>query len=167
MNIIQKIEKEQMKESFAPFNVGDQVKVHTRVVEGGKERIQIFAGIVLGKKGSGLSQSFTVRKISYGEGVERVFPIHSPKVAKIEVTQRGKVRRARLHYLRDRVGKRATTVKLASDQSGLVLSTGGRRKKRADAAAALVVPEEGTSQMDDDTAVVADVAPDAPAAKEE
>jgi large subunit ribosomal protein L19 len=165
MNIIQKIEKEQMKESFAPFNVGDQVKVHTRVVEGGKERIQIFAGIVLAKKGSGLGQSFTVRKISYGEGVERVFPVHSPKVAKIEVTQRGKVRRARLHYLRDRVGKRATTVKAASDQSGLVMSTGGRRKKRADAAAAaLLVPEEGTPQMDEDIAVVADVAPDAPAA---
>ena len=174
MNIIQKIEKEQMKESFAPFNVGDQVKVHTRVVEGGKERIQIFAGIVLAKKGSGLGQSFTVRKISYGEGVERVFPVHSPKVAKIEVTQRGKVRRARLHYLRDRVGKRATTVKAASDQSGLVMSTGGRRKKRADAAAAaaLLVPEEGTSQMDEDTVAVAvavaDVAPDAPtAAKDE
>ena len=114
MNIIDKIEKEQMKEKVNPFNVGDTVKVHTRVVEGGKERIQVFAGIVLSKHGTGVSEAFTVRKISYGEGVERVFPIHSPKVAKVEVTKRGKVRRAKLHYLRDRVGKSATTVKAAA-----------------------------------------------------
>ena len=114
MNVIDKIEKEQMKENVTPFNPGDTVKVHTRVVEGGKERIQIFAGIVLSKQGTGVSEAFTVRKISYGEGVERVFPIHSPKVAKVEVTKRGKVRRAKLHYLRDRVGKSATTVKAAA-----------------------------------------------------
>lgn len=113
MDIIEKIGKEQMKTDFADFNVGDQVKVHTRVVEGGKERIQIFAGIVLSKQGTGVSAAFTVRKISYNEGVERVFPIHSPKVAKVEVTKRGKVRRAKLHYLRGRLGKAATTVKAA------------------------------------------------------
>ncbi len=112
--IIQKIEDEQLKEGIADFNVGDTVKVHTRVVEGGKERIQIFAGIVIGKKGQGLNTSFTVRKISYGEGVERVFPVHTPRIAKIEVTNRGKVRRARLNYLRGRVGKQAMSVKSAN-----------------------------------------------------
>ncbi|MFU8892370.1 MAG: 50S ribosomal protein L19 [Luteolibacter sp.] len=111
--IIQKIEQEQLKPEVADFNVGDSVKVHCRVVEGGKERIQIFAGLVIARKGSGVNSSFTVRKISYGEGVERVFPVHTPRIAKIEVVSRGKVRRAKLHYLRDRVGKRALLVKSA------------------------------------------------------
>ena len=111
--IIQKIEQEQLKQDVAEFNVGDSVKVHCRVVEGGKERIQIFAGLVIARKGSGVNASFTVRKISYGEGVERVFPVHTPRIAKIEVTSHGKVRRAKLHYLRDRVGKRALLVKSA------------------------------------------------------
>jgi large subunit ribosomal protein L19 len=83
------------------------------VREGGKERIQIFAGIVIGKRGSGVNLAFTVRKISYGEGVERSFPVHSPRISKIEVTNRGRVRRAKLHYLRQRVGKRALLVKSA------------------------------------------------------
>lgn len=116
MDVIRKIEQEQLKEDVTDFNVGDSVKVHTRVREGGKERIQIFAGVVLAKRGSGVNQSFTVRKISYGEGVERVFPVHSPRVAKIEVTSRGKVRRAKLHYLRSRVGKRALLVKNADNR---------------------------------------------------
>lgn len=114
MDIINKIEQEQLKDEVADFNVGDTVKVHTRVVEGGKERIQIFAGIVLARRGSGVNASFTVRKISYGEGVERVFPVHTPRISKIEVTHKGKVRRAKLHYLRDRVGKKATLVKSAN-----------------------------------------------------
>ncbi len=111
MTIIQKIEQEQLKTDIADFNIGDTVKVHTRVVEGGKERVQIFAGIVIARRGVGINSSFTVRKISYGEGVERVFPVHTPRIAKIEVTNKGKVRRAKLHYLRDRVGKRALLVK--------------------------------------------------------
>ncbi|MGD7652022.1 MAG: 50S ribosomal protein L19 [Verrucomicrobiales bacterium] len=111
MDIIKKIEQEQEKKDVTPFNVGDSVKVHCRVVEGGKERIQIFEGLVIAKAGSGVNASFTVRKISYGEGVERVFPVHSPRIAKIDVTNRGKVRRAKLHYLRNRVGKRALLVK--------------------------------------------------------
>jgi large subunit ribosomal protein L19 len=114
MDIIKKIEQEQLKEDVASFNVGDTVKVHCRVVEGGKERVQIFAGLVIAKGGSGINSAFTVRKISYGEGVERVFPLHTPRIAKIEVTNKGKVRRAKLHYLRDRVGKRALLVKSAS-----------------------------------------------------
>jgi large subunit ribosomal protein L19 len=110
-NIIAKIQNEQLKKEVPVFKVGDTVKVHTRVVEGDKERIQIFAGIVISRRGSSLNEAFTVRKISYGEGVERVFPLHSPKVATIEVTKAGKVRRARLHYLRSRKGKKAMLVK--------------------------------------------------------
>ncbi|MFN4805051.1 MAG: 50S ribosomal protein L19 [Akkermansiaceae bacterium] len=113
MDIIKKIEQEQLKDDVVSFNVGDTIKVHCRVVEGGKERIQIFAGIVIAKGGTGINSAFTVRKISYGEGVERVFPLHTPRIAKIEVVSQGKVRRAKLHYLRDRVGKRALLVKNA------------------------------------------------------
>jgi large subunit ribosomal protein L19 len=109
--IIQKIEKEQFKAEIAPFRVGDTVKVHTRVVEGDKERIQLFSGIVIGKRGTGLNSFFTVRRISYGEGVERMFPLHSPRIAKIEVERHGNVRRAKLNYLRSRKGKQAVTVK--------------------------------------------------------
>ena len=111
MNIISKLEQEQIKSDIPEFRVGDSVKVHCRVVEGDKERIQLFAGIVIARKGSGLNAAYTVRKISYGEGVERVFPLHTPKVAKIEVTRFGSVRRARLHFLRGRKGKEAMAVK--------------------------------------------------------
>ena len=114
MTIIDKIEQEQLKKDITPFNVGDTVKVHCRVVEGGKERIQMYEGLVIARRGSGVNSAFTVRKISYGEGVERVFPLHSPRIAKIEVLNRGKVRRAKLHYLRNRVGKRALLVKSAN-----------------------------------------------------
>jgi large subunit ribosomal protein L19 len=112
MNLtIDVIEKEQQKTDTIPFAVGDSVRIHTRVVEGDKERIQIFAGIVIGRKGRGLNETFTVRRISYGEGVERIFPLHSPRIAKIEVEQQGRVRRARLNYLRTRKGKEATAVR--------------------------------------------------------
>ena len=109
--IIGAIEKEQQKADANTFKVGDTVRVHTRVVEGDKERIQIFAGVVTGRKGRGLNETFTVRRISYGEGVERVFPLHSPRIAKIDVEQAGRVRRAKLNYLRTRKGKEATAVK--------------------------------------------------------
>lgn len=109
--IIDAIEKEQQKGGARQFSVGDSVRVHTRVVEGDKERIQVFAGIVIGRKGRGLNETFTVRRISYGEGVERVFPLHSPRIAKVEVEQQGRVRRARLNYLRGRKGKEATAVR--------------------------------------------------------
>ncbi len=114
MDIIKKIELEQVKQDVTPFNVGDTVKVHCRVVEGGKERVQIFEGLVIARRGSDINASFTVRKISYGEGVERSFPVNTPRIAKIEVVNRGKVRRAKLHYLRSRVGKRALLVKPAN-----------------------------------------------------
>jgi large subunit ribosomal protein L19 len=110
-DILEKIEKEHLKKSVTSFNVGDTIKVHTKVIEGGKERLQAFQGIVLARRGTGLNASFTVRKISYGEGVERVFPLHSPAVDRIEVVSQGRVRRSKLYYLRDRVGKSATKVK--------------------------------------------------------
>lgn len=109
--ILDKIESEQFRKELVNFAVGDTVKVHTKVVEGDKERIQIFAGVVIGRRGRGLNATFTVRRISYGEGVERVFPIHSPRVDKIEVERQGSVRRAKLTYLRGRVGKKAVSVK--------------------------------------------------------
>jgi large subunit ribosomal protein L19 len=108
--IIDIVEKEQQKDG-AKFKVGDSIHVHTRVVEGDKERIQVFSGIVIGRRGRGLNATFTVRRISYGEGVERVFPLNSPRIAKIEIETEGKARRARLNYLRRRKGKEATTVK--------------------------------------------------------
>ncbi len=111
MNIIDTIAKEQQKTDVTKFKVGDGVRVHTRVREGDKERIQIFAGICIGRKGTGLNQSFTVRRISYGEGVERVFPIHSPRIAKVEVEKQGRARRSKLNYLRNRKGKEATAVR--------------------------------------------------------
>lgn len=111
MNIIQTIEKEQLKSDVTSFKVGDSVRVHTRVVEGDKERIQIFTGIVIARKGVDLNASFTVRRISYGEGVERVFPVHSPRIAKIEVEKAGIARRSKLNYLRTRKGKQAMAVR--------------------------------------------------------
>lgn len=109
--LFDKIEKQQYRKEAVNFNVGDSVRVHTKVVEGDKERIQVFAGIVIGKRGHGLNETFTVRRISYGEGVERIFPIHSPRVDKIEVERHGQVRRAKLTYLRGRLGKSAMSVK--------------------------------------------------------
>jgi large subunit ribosomal protein L19 len=109
--IIDAIEKDQFKTELPVFHVGDSIRVHTRVVEGDKERIQIFAGIVIGRKGRGLNESFTVRRISYGEGVERVFPLHSPRISKVEVEKEGRARRAKLNYLRTRKGKEATAVR--------------------------------------------------------
>lgn len=110
-SIIDAIEKEQFKADVTGFKVGDGVRVHTRVREGDKERIQIFAGIVIGRKGRGINETFTVRRISYGEGVERVFPIHSPRISKVEVEKEGRARRAKLNYLRNRKGKEATAVR--------------------------------------------------------
>lgn len=109
--LLDKIQSEQFRKDDAKFGVGDSVRVHTKVVEGDKERIQIFSGVVIGKRGRGLNETFTVRRISYGEGVERIFPLHSPRVDKVEVERQGSVRRAKLTYLRKRLGKGATLVK--------------------------------------------------------
>ncbi len=109
--IVKEITQDQLKSELPKFKVGDGIRVHTKVREGDKERIQIFSGIVIARKGSGIQESFTVRRISYGEGVEKVFPVHSPNVAKIEVESESEVMRARLYYLRDRIGKKAVQVK--------------------------------------------------------
>ncbi len=115
MNVIDKIQKDQMdkivaERSIPAFSAGDTIKVDVKIVEGDKERIQAFEGLCIARSGGGLNESFTVRKISYGEGVERIFPIFSPKIAGITVLKKGKVRRAKLYYLRDRRGKSARIV---------------------------------------------------------
>jgi len=112
MNVIDQIDQEQIAKLSAvkdipDFSPGDSVKVHLRVVEGTRERIQVFEGVCIARRNAGINSSFTVRKLSYGEGVERVFPIYSPRIERIEIVRRGKVRRAKLYYLRGRTGKRA------------------------------------------------------------
>ena len=109
MDIIKSIEHEQLKNKIPELRVGDTVRVHARVKEGNRERIQVFEGIIIKKQGGGINETFTVRRISYGVGVEKTFLVHSPNVEKIEVTRVGKARRAKLYYLRDRVGKAAKT----------------------------------------------------------
>jgi large subunit ribosomal protein L19 len=109
--VIKEITAHQVKSDLPPFKVGDGVRVHTKVREGDKERIQIFAGIVIARKGAGIHEAFTVRRISYGEGVERVFPVNSPNIEKIEIEKESENMKARLYYLRDRLGKAAVAVK--------------------------------------------------------
>jgi len=107
MNLIHSLEQEQVKKDIVDFKPGDTVRVHVKVVEGSRERIQVFEGAVIRRRGGGLSETFTVRRVSYGVGVERTFPLHSPKIDRIEVMRRGRVRRARLYYLRGLRGKAA------------------------------------------------------------
>lgn len=107
MDIISEIVKDQLKADVTPFSIGDTVKVYVKVVEGNRERIQVFEGIVIARQNSGINETFTVRKVAYGVGVERCFPIHSPRIDRIEVVRKGRVRRAKLYYLRDCVGKAA------------------------------------------------------------
>jgi large subunit ribosomal protein L19 len=118
--VLKEITAHQLKKDLPPFKVGDGVRVHTKVREGDKERVQAYAGIVIARKGHGIHESFTVRRISYGEGVERVFPVNSPNIEKIEIERESEPMRARLYYLRNRLGKAAVAV----------------REKRHDAAAA-------------------------------
>ena len=107
MDIIRELENEQLKSEVTPFNVGDTIRVYAKVVEGTRERLQMFEGVVIKRQGGGIRETFTVRRVSYGVGVEKTWPVNSPNIEKIEVSRKGKVRRARLFYLRDRVGKAA------------------------------------------------------------
>ncbi len=107
MDLLKKIEEQQLREDIPDFRAGDTVRVHLLIREGEKERVQVFEGVVLGRSGDGAKETFTVRKNSYGVGVERVFPVHSPRIEKIEIAAMGRVRRAKLYYLRDRAGKAA------------------------------------------------------------
>ena len=112
MNLIEKLDQQNMKETLPQMNVGDTVRVHVKIKEGARERIQVFEGTVIAKKHGGVQETFTVRRISYGIGVEKVFPLHSPNIAKVEVVRHGRVRRAKLYYLRKRVGKSAKVKEL-------------------------------------------------------
>jgi large subunit ribosomal protein L19 len=127
--LLELVEKAAQRADAPAFEIGDQVQVHQRILEGQKERVQVFEGVVISKRGSGMREMFTVRRIVQGEGVERTFPLHSPKLAKVEVKRTGRVRRAKLYYLRDRVGKatrlRERRVKVSGDGEG----KGGKGKK--------------------------------------
>ncbi|MDD2373739.1 MAG: large subunit ribosomal protein [Clostridiales bacterium] len=107
MDLVKAVEQQQLKGGYKEVDIGDYVKVHLKIKEGNRERVQIFEGTVIARKGAGLSETITVRRLSYGVGVERILPVHSPKIEKIEIVRKGKVRRAKLYYLRDRVGKAA------------------------------------------------------------
>jgi large subunit ribosomal protein L19 len=117
MDAIKTIETKQMKDDLSDFKPGDTVKVHFKIVEGATERIQVFEGLCIQRKNSGLRATFTIRKISYGVGVERVFPVHSPRVQRVEMVRKGRVRRAKLYYIRDRVGKAAKVTELLTKKS--------------------------------------------------
>ena len=130
MDMIKALEAEQLKQDAGDFRIGDTVKVHFKIIEGKTERVQVFEGIVIAMKRDGLRATFTVRKISYGVGVERIFPLHSPKIVKVVRVREGRVRRSKLYYLRGRTGKAATVTQLI------------RRTRAA------VVPEEGTAETD-------------------
>lgn len=139
MNRLERLEQTFPTNTVPAFEIGDTVRVHVRVIEGEKERIQVFEGVVIARKGKKISETFTVRKISYGVGVERIFPVHSPNVAKIDVMRKGKVRRAKLYYLRDKKGKQA---KVPEREFSRTASQAGRSKDHAVAAADVQAPTE-------------------------
>lgn len=133
--VIEKLEQKQFKKNIADFRVGDTIRIHTRIIEGQKERIQMFTGTVIARKGTGTSETFSVHRVAYGEGMERVFPLHSPRIAKIEVIKEGDVRRSKLYYLRGTSGKK-------SKVKGRL---GARRVKGAEEAAQVLAAEPATA----------------------
>jgi len=169
MNIIQQLEKEQLdalveKRGVPEFSHGDTVKVWVRIQEGNKERLQAYEGVVIARAGAGLMENFTVRKISYGEGVERVFPIHSPNIDRIEVMRRGKVRRAKLYYLRDRRGKsarifeatNARTKKIEADERQALVEARAAQEAEREAAAAQLAAETAAREAEEAAAKAAE-----------
>jgi large subunit ribosomal protein L19 len=136
-------EKPNIKTDVTKFTIGDQVQVHQRILEGQKERVQVFEGVVIAQKGEGMREMFTVRRIVQGEGVERVFPLHSPKIAKVEVKRTGKVRRAKLYYLRGRVGK-ATRLRERRAKVGGADGVAGDGKSKKDKGKSVPAPEAST-----------------------
>ena len=158
MNILDEIGRAQVKAKVPQFSVGDTVRVHFRIVEGEKERVQVFEGVVISRKGGiGPLARFTVRRVAYNEGVERVFPLHSPRVEKVEVTRQGRVRRAKLHYLRERAGKAARV--RAADPSG------SRAADVAVDAESVAVADEGSDVAADAPVEESDAAPEEPVAE--
>lgn len=132
--IIQKLESQQLKKTIPMFRVGDTVRLHLRIIEGDKERLQVFTGTVIARKGSGLSETFSVHRVAYGEGMERVFMLHSPRIAKIEVVKEGRVRRSKLYYLRGTSGKAAKVKGRYGVRRGVVAETTERVSQEAAAA---------------------------------
>lgn len=141
MRALDGIEKDWLRKKAPKFDVGDQVEVHVKIIEGDRERIQVFAGVVIAKRHAGLSETFTVRRLVQGEGVERIFPVHSPRVADIVVKKKGQVRRAKLHYLRDRVG-RATRIEERMATAGEKAEAAAQAASAAAAAKAEAPKEE-------------------------
>ncbi len=142
MNRLQRLEQTFPTNPVPVFEIGDTVRVHVRVIEGEKERVQVFEGVVIARKGKKISETFTVRKISYGVGVERVFPVNSPNIAKIDVTRKGKVRRAKLYYLRDKKGKQA---KVAEREFSRTASRAKAAKSKSAAVASVEASAEETA----------------------
>src|SRR4029453_888759 len=145
MNTTDLIEQPFLRNDIPEFRPGDTVKVHVRVVEGNRERVQVFQGVVIRRSGGGLRETFTVRKISFGVGVERTFPLHSPSIAKLEVVQRGHVRRAKLYYLRDLRGKKARIRERRIDEAKLAAIEAEDEAAAAEAAASMETLEEADS----------------------
>ncbi len=142
--IIQKLEKKQLKKDIPQFRVGDTISVHTRIREAGKERIQIFTGTVIARKGTGISETFSIHRVAYGRGMERVFLIHSPRIAKIEVVKHGKVRRGKLYYLRGKTGKKA---RVKGSIGGPRIKLEGEEKKGMEEKVEKMVHEEAQQEQ--------------------
>jgi large subunit ribosomal protein L19 len=161
MNILETIERESQRKDLPPFRSGDTVRVHVRVKEGDKERIQVFEGVVIRRRRGGASATFTVRKVSYGVGVERIFPVESPSVAKIEIKSRGHVRRSRLYYLRDLRGKKARLRSKLRDLSSLLVPDAEEAGTAAEALAGERSVTRAEQHADDAEATAAEKAPEA------
>jgi large subunit ribosomal protein L19 len=155
MNTTDLVEQSYLRKGLPQFRPGDTVKVHARVVEGNRERVQVFQGVVIRRSGGGLRETFTVRKISFGVGVERTFPLHSPSIAKLEVVQHGHVRRAKLYYLRDLRGKKARIKERRIDEAKLAAMEAMRAEEEAMGAAA----EEGSMEALEEAETVAELEP--------
>jgi large subunit ribosomal protein L19 len=132
MDLVKAVENAQVQDGRENFRVGDTVKVHYLIVEGRTERVQVFEGLVIAKRNSGVRKTFTVRKVSYGIGVERIFPLHSPRIQKIEVSRRGRVRRAKLYYIRQRVGKAAKVAELVRRKPSNESQSHGKSRKSSE-----------------------------------
>jgi large subunit ribosomal protein L19 len=141
MDLVKAVEAEQLKQGAGDFHIGDTVRVHFKIIEGKTERVQIYEGIVIARKGSGLRETFTVRKISYGVGVERTFPVHSPKIVKVVRMREGKVRRAKLYYIRGRTGKAAKIAERIRRRRAAVPETGSAEQPTKAEAAEAAAPQ--------------------------
>ncbi|MCP4248162.1 MAG: 50S ribosomal protein L19 [bacterium] len=146
MGTIEEIEHGYLRDDIPDFSPGDNVKVHVRVVEGGRERVQIFEGVVIARSGAGVRETFTVRKVAFGVGVERIFPVHAPIISKVEIVRKGAVRRAKLYYLRERVGKKTRVKELLGEK---VRQDRAAEKARREAATSTEAASESAAAGED------------------